>query len=318
MDKRIGFASLGVVGLTGLLAATGGSDAGGTDCDSSTGADVIVGELTGPSNYASVGGIEAFAIGTTSCNIGDEELLWIANSNQHPVIGQTLYRLKDNRMEQIGQAWLKHGFTALQQNACDCGCVSSGTGTRLGVGCSDPYSSGLNGSQSGMGPKFEVNAATGEFNWPPSQFNNTGNQIYKRLQAAISDIDPNQDGGGMYFVEGQYIAPDDIADGNGGNNTSYRRATISGSGSAWSMQLQDSTVREKPAVRAWADLNSDVGFRTIDVAEDGRMHLAWLATPSGSDWGVGVCSPQHDLRSFGRRRARSASERCDRIIAGLP
>ena len=122
-----------------LLVIAASADAQ-TDCDSAVGPDVIVGELVGVTNYSSNGGIEAFAIGTTSCNIGDEELLWIANSNQHPVIGQNLFRLKGGRFEQVGQAWLKHGFTALQQNACGCGCNPSGTGTRLGVGCSDPYS----------------------------------------------------------------------------------------------------------------------------------------------------------------------------------
>ena len=126
-----------------------------------TGPDVVVGELTGPSNYTSVGGIEALTIGTTSCNVGDEELLWISNNNQHPVIGQNLFRLNNGRFEHIGQAWLKHGFTALQQNACSCGCTPSGTGSLLGVGCSDPYGSGLNGQQNGMGPKWQVNADKG-------------------------------------------------------------------------------------------------------------------------------------------------------------
>ena len=103
-----------VIGLPAGLAWAG------TVCDS-VGADVIVGELPELSNYDSLGGIEALAVGTTSCNIGDEELLWSAGTTDHPVIGQNLFRLKDGRFEHIGQSWLKHGFTALQLDACGCG-----------------------------------------------------------------------------------------------------------------------------------------------------------------------------------------------------
>ena len=57
----------------------------------SNGADVIVGDIQGVANYTSAGGIEAFAIGTYSCNIGNVWLNWFANTNQHPVISQNLF-----------------------------------------------------------------------------------------------------------------------------------------------------------------------------------------------------------------------------------
>ena len=97
------------------------------------GADVIVGDIPGISNYGATGGMAGYALGTTSCNVGTDELLWISNNNQHPVIGQNVYRAENGRFEQVGMSWLKHGFTALQQNLC-CSCNSSGTGSRLGVG----------------------------------------------------------------------------------------------------------------------------------------------------------------------------------------
>ena len=46
----------------------------------------------------------------------------------------------DDRFEQIGQSWLKHAFTALNNNICGFGCNVVWTGTHLGAGCSDPYS----------------------------------------------------------------------------------------------------------------------------------------------------------------------------------
>ena len=57
-----------VVWIIPTGASAGGNN--GTSCTSS-GPDVIVGDIRGTSNYQSVGGIEAFAFGTESCNIGE-------------------------------------------------------------------------------------------------------------------------------------------------------------------------------------------------------------------------------------------------------
>ena len=97
-----------------------------TACQGSTGPDVIVGDITGPSNYSAVGSLEALSLGTYSCNMGTANVLWQANNNRHPVIGGELYRYKvvngAGRFEQIGRSWLKHGFFALSNNLCCTGC----------------------------------------------------------------------------------------------------------------------------------------------------------------------------------------------------
>src|SRR5215510_12113239 len=85
------------------------------------GPDVIVGDIPDVSNFTSggaVSGKRAYSIGTTSCNLGTQELTWNANTNQHPVISQNLYMLSNGRFTQLGQAWLKHGFCALQGTVC--------------------------------------------------------------------------------------------------------------------------------------------------------------------------------------------------------
>lgn len=249
------------------------------------GADVIVGDLDGVCNYSSVGGIEAFSVGTVSCNIGNENLLWIASNNQHPVIGQNMFRLKtmgdgSTRFEQIGQSWLKHGFTALTQNICDCGCNGVG-GDRLGVGCSDPYVCSLNGSQGNLGPRFEVNAHTGGYLYPFTGKDQTGNSIYKRLQVNITDLDPALNGGGSYFVEGHYVTPDDAAAGNQNNNASYRPVTVSGSGTSWNASVTGETVREQAAIRAWGDTMHGVSETNVQVPGDGLVIIAGDVTDIG-------------------------------------
>jgi hypothetical protein len=189
---------------------------------------VIVGNLHQTDSYGSVGGISAFAIGTVSCNIGTCWLNWFSSpSNQHPVIGQNMFRLADGRFEHLGQSWLKHGFTALDQNFCSNNCIDT-TGTHLGVLCSDPYSSFLNGQQSNLGPKFEVNASTGFHPHPVTNGSTTGNAIFKRVQVKNTDLDPALNPGALYFIEGQYIAEDDAAADNQNNNASYRKVFVNG------------------------------------------------------------------------------------------
>ena len=253
------------------------------------GPDVIVGDLDGICNYSSVGGIEAFAVGTVSCNIGDDNLLWISSTNEHPVIAQNMYRLKQladgsSRYEQVGQSWLKHGFTALTQNLCGCGCNGVG-GSMLGVGCSDPYTCSLNGSQGRLGPRYEVNAATGRYAYPFFLKDVTGDSIFKRLQVKIADLDPAQDGGGQYFVEGHYVTPDDATAKNQNNNASYRPATVSGSGSAWSANVSGATVRERQAIRAWGDTLPTVSETDVQIPGDGLVIIGAEATDlGGGNW----------------------------------
>ena len=250
-------------------------------------ADVIVGDLYSPLSWGPVlvgnppVSYNAYAMGTVSCNIGTVPLNWIAGTNQHPVIGQSLYRLQNGRFEQIGISWLKHGFTALAQNLCAT-CNNPGTGTLLGVGCSDPYSASLNGSQSGLGSRSEVNAATGVFTYPqvlaPAVLDSTS----ARLRVLTADVDPTQNAGAQYFVEGQYITQDDAASGNDDNNASYRRVTFNST--TFAMSTSGQTVRLKPGLLAWKDVDPLVEIRYLDVPGDGRFILASRATllPTGS------------------------------------
>ncbi len=239
--------------------------------------DVIVGSIPSISNYSSIGGIDAISIGTTSCNIGTTDLSWISNTPAHPVIGQNLYRLSNGRFEQIGQSWLKHGFLALSGNVCD-NCTGSG-GSVLNPGCSDPYGSGLNGSQGGLGPKFEVNASTGVFPYPFSNpAGSTGNSIFKRLQFAEADIVA----GALFFVEAHYVTADDALAGNKNNNASHRAINFSGSvGSGFSGSLSGSTVREQSAIFAWEANDPSVTLEIVDIPNDGRVIVGYKSTDVG-------------------------------------
>lgn len=243
----------GATGTATMTVALGGSGSGGC-MNPAIGPDVIVGGIPSLSNYGSENGMAGYSLGTTSCNVGDAGLLWISNTNSHPVIGQNIYRLENGRFQQLGLSWLKHGFFALQGNLC-CSCSGNGNGSLLGVGCSDPYGSGLNGSQSGLGPRFQVNAFSGDFSYPFFGQGAQGDRAFKRIQVPNDDIDPALHPTALYFGEAQYVTPDDAAAGNHFNNASWVPLNRTGgqTAGAFDLGIGGATTREQGAIRAWAE-----------------------------------------------------------------
>lgn len=273
--------------VAGLAAAIGHIDAHATprpdEGGVSTGPDVIVGALPDIGKYGStvLNGrtIMSYSLGTTSCNIGSQKLLWEQATSNHPVIPQNMYRVKNGRIEQIGMSWIKHGFCALQDTLCGA-CTPEGPGCMqaLGVGCSDPYSSGNNGWQGGLGPRSQVNASTGAFPYPfwSPAYNAT---VGRRIQIDKDDFDPALNAGAQYFGEGQYVHPEDSAAGNGDNNASYRRFTVGTfTSGAYNIALTGSTVQQKPAIFAWQEVHPDVVIEKISVPGDGVFYLGYRVT----------------------------------------
>jgi len=266
---------------------------------STTGPDVIVADLYDLAHYTGGGAIEgkrAYAVGTKSLNIGDKDLRWVSGTNQHPVIAQNLYRWREDaegraRFEQIGMSWLKHGFTALANNEYCGSCTfepGHSSGSWLGQGCSDPYSAGLNGTQTRLGPRSEVNAFTGDFPYTGSLPPGTGDTtLRKRLLVADADVDWTQNLGARYFVEGHYIAADDAAAGNALNNAAYREVTVDANRNlafvadsvnrcAWDLNPGSPTRTHCtiPAIYAWRAVDAAVQVAPVDVPGEGRFHVA--------------------------------------------
>src|SRR5213596_2476505 len=265
------------------------------------GPDVIVGELPEMAQYGNdtVNHLVGLGVGTISCNAGDQPLDWFALSNtDHPVIPQNFYRMSagatnTDRFEQIGQSWLKHAFTALEGDACGFGCNTSGctTGSNLCTGCSDPYDSSLNASQSGLGSRAWVNPFTGEF---PSDANNHAGHNHTgtshRVTIATSDLDPTQNPGATYFAEAQYVTPHEYSwcQSNPGecnmyNNASYRRFNVNGGPTNFTFSGVGATIRMQPAIMAWA--GATVSQVEPDPGNDGIWFMGYKVTnPSAGVW----------------------------------
>ena len=269
-------------------AIPGGGD-GGT---AAVGPDVIVGAIPDVATYtaATVGGVQyaSYAFGSTSCNIGTQQLQWQPNpSNLHPTIPQNMYRIKNGAIEQIGISWCKHGFCALQQTLCGT-CTPAGTGcpTVLGIGCSDPYTASLNGTQSDLKGRGPVNASTGVFSGtytdPTSPLPAS---LAERCAVARNDLDPALNAGATYVAECQYIHQQDAAAANDDNNASYRMVTV---GATWGtngypLTLTGATMQQLPAIYAWqAAFPTSVSIKSYDVIGDGRFLLAYRVTDNGN------------------------------------
>lgn len=274
------------------------------DAGTVPGPDVVVGDLSGLAQYgASSGTRVGLAVGTDSCNFGTVNLNWFAlPNNDHPVIPQNLYRMSggtsnDERFEQVGQSSVKHAFTALQQNICSLGCQSSGTGTALGSGCSDPYSASLNSGPS-LGSRAWINPFTGAYpagGSPNYTANNHSghsdtNVPGHRLLTEISDLVPAQNPGATYYAEAQYITPHEYTwcqanptQCNMYNNVSHRRYNVTTSASPFSFSPVGATVRSKIALTAWT--GATMAEIRPNPTGDGIATIAYKVTnPSPGVW----------------------------------
>ncbi|MCH8166200.1 MAG: hypothetical protein IH889_11380 [Planctomycetes bacterium] len=243
------------------------------------GPDVIYTNMGSISNYGPVGGIRAYSLGSHTCNIGDQNLLWLFDGT--PGLAMNAYRLHDGLLMQIGMSWVKHACCAAAGSGCGMACNGQG-GNVLGVGCRDVYGSGYNAIQSNLGPRSGINAYSGAFSTIPG---GSGDAIFRRLQVAESDLSSTNYPGALYFAEGVYAATDDAQNANWLNNASYKRVTISPS---FVMSEAGSIYLTTPAIYAWRDHGNGVGIpdNTVqivnaDVPGEGRFIVGARAGDNG-------------------------------------
>ncbi len=288
-----------------------------TGATASIGPDVIVADMDfspvvswGYQNTAT-GYITGFSVGTQSCNIGTAPVLWQQlPSVNHPAIRSAMYRLKDNRFEQIGISWVKHGFFATNETLCDSLCSAPGNdGTALYPGCGDPYDSNLNGTRSYLGPSSDINAFTGGM---PSQIvHPTTSGQNGRLQVHNTDLDPTLNANARYYVGSHYVTADDAAAGNALNNASYQRGTIvaaptfpndSCSGTdpnRFCFSYADFIHDQESPIHAWKAFDPSVVETEAPVPGEGLFTLAAKAT----DLGTGFWRYEYALQNLNSDRS---------------
>jgi hypothetical protein len=258
------------------------------------GPDLITGDITHLHEYGRDGDQISVAAGTIACNKGDTRVRWNAfPSVDHPVMTLNFYRLKDDRFEQLGYSWVKHGFGASQQNGCLLGCTAGCPFQALCTGCSDPYTSNQIADQSSVTGRNWINPFTGAFT---ANINNHAGHTHSALshRVTLDEADIAQDQGNnstaRYFSEGLYIAPHEFLPNNGlannqNNNYSHRELTVVGDTGDWFgfYPQTELAVRESPALDEWPGAT-----RVIvepDPGQDGRAILAYKVTAlPGGGW----------------------------------
>ncbi|MBL8858741.1 MAG: hypothetical protein JNL28_09565 [Planctomycetes bacterium] len=251
-------------------------------CGLSVGPDVITGDITSIQNSTASNGLDAFTLGTTSCNVGSALVSWQGPNQLHPVISETAYKYKivngAGRFEMIGIGWLKHGFAASTGSTC-CPCQNPGNNQFLGLGCSDPYSASQAGAQSTLTPRWEVNPHTGVFPYPGSNPPWSGTTA-RRTEIALADLEPSG-GTTRYFAECTYITQDDAQAGNGNNNASYKELVVTGGPANYTFATTGVVARMQPALMAWRMIDSGVKISSAQIAGDGLIFVGSRATSLG-------------------------------------
>ncbi len=260
----------------------------GFDGGTASGADMIVGGVDGVSAFGAVSSdgetIMAYSLGSTECNVGTVVLAEDAVSNQHLVIAQNLYRISGGAIEQVGMSWVKHNYCALQGTACGtCQPVGGGCPSALGIGCSSPNASGASGTQTNMGPRSQVNASTGHFDFPVVGVPAAPPTIGRRLQVNSDDLAPAMNAGATYIAECVYVHPQDALAGNNGNNASYRNVNVGTVlvGSTYPLTLMGQTVQQKCAIYAWQQAQPAVDVQEVRTP-DGGVVVGSLVTDNGN------------------------------------
>ncbi|MFN0137624.1 MAG: hypothetical protein ACKVS9_16085 [Phycisphaerae bacterium] len=277
------------------------------DCTSS-GADLIVSAINSVGNYNSVGEHDAFTANYVACNIGDVAAGWDTSSADHPVFAMGLYRVITDggasRIEQVGMSWAHHAISgALNSNFCCSGCGSSAITMFLSPRCSTTSSSGFIGTQQYFGPRYQVSASTGVFDYPFVAAA-TQDGTSRRLRARLSDLvgaAPTT----RYFIEMQLVSAADTSDGNVVNNATTREVRLSGTPTEQALNFANGSVTHagRAAIFEWQDVTPGVVVRSVEIPGDGVVFVAGNVTDMGNgrwryDYAIQNLNADRGIRSL--------------------
>jgi len=263
------------------------------------GPDIIVGDLPDMVQIdPAVGSQVGLGIATTSCNNGDQPVNFYALPNtDHAFFPQNLYRMSggtDNteRIEQIGQSWIKHTFGAAEDDDCNLGCNTSNCtpGPQLCPGCSDPYLAAENGWYDLLGSRAWANPFTGAF--PSTAADHTGHVhdgVSHRVRVNVDDLNTTLNTGATYFAEAEYLDPLEYTwcqahpgECNMYNNASHRQFLVTGT-TSFTFSPVGQTQRMQPAIRGWT--GATIIQVQPDPGNDGVALLGYKVTnPSPGVW----------------------------------
>jgi hypothetical protein len=149
------------------------------------GPDVTLLNIPDTTNHGVVGAVRAYSIGSNTCNIGNQNLLWLSNGS--PGLAMNMYRLYDGRLTHAGHELGEDGVL----RRCDDGVrrlVQRRGRQPTGRGMPGHVLVGVEQPAEPLAPRWAINGFTGAFQ---SFSGNSGDAVFKRLQVAQSDLVTN-------------------------------------------------------------------------------------------------------------------------------
>jgi hypothetical protein len=224
------------------------------------------------------GDLVGLSLSTTSWNVGNQRLDWYAYPSwRHPFIIRNLYRITDEKIEQIGESGVKHGFFALSDSQCGGGCSDPTDGKQLGVNCTDTYNAFTTADQSSLGPRYEIDPWTGFFD--PQQSHLKHRHSHDKVQHLLRVHDSDLNPASSYVVEAYYVH---FQDANPMNNAAWKpvRVVSGNGGGQWSFDMtpEQSAPNIGFAIDAWnGAVRSVIAQDNPPVkghSQDGRLLVA--------------------------------------------
>lgn len=249
-------------------------------------------------------GYVGVAVGAELDNVGSADAPWYEKfriyqgnsepinppygNDQHPYLVWTLYREQGVRLEPVGFSSAKHAFYAVnnpctpERDACR---LDPSDGRLLRFGCQDWYGVNSNDNARHLGPRAEIEAATGIWVSEGSFFDRNSNGVQdadtrtrqstfdRRMRVAESDLEVAD---ARYLTEAWYINRDDADIYNSMGNIEVDPDFI-GSTSTWVFPAAAGSIYEfGPAINQWVDpdaVGAGEGHQEL-VTTEGRFIVA--------------------------------------------
>ncbi len=233
----------------------------------------------------------------TMCNPGSVNIPWFAAMQpEHPMFGFMIARVHNDKIEQINEwSFCKHAFTSINVNG-QCGpCQNPGTGSLMGLNCSDTYAAGNNASRTWLGPPEEINPWLGTWDPVGSYFDigdpsqagypapadgtrSLNQSIFDSVdnRVTVNEVDLTTVGASYYYALQLIHKGESLA--NRGDNNAHRGMNPTFNGGSWSFSNNSEGQQFGSVLSRWPGATVNV---ESNGADDGRFFVGSKVTNLG-------------------------------------
>lgn len=241
--------------------------------------------------------LSAYSWDASICNAGTEPLT-ADGPNDGPVWAFNVYRLKDNRFEQIGMSWAKHLY-GIDNASSECGTCEPPDPPEnfLYQGCDDVYRYSFNGARNLFGQRKTLNPFGGAITGPKGDGADCGDHeqrkdnVQGRLAVWNAELcdpaDEGCDGTIKYFGETMVFHFEEDEETNNQLNVVHREIIVDewdgssgGNGPNYELSFEPfSSTQSSPAILAWETADPEVTIYPFSVVSGDGEFLVGCKKP---------------------------------------